>query len=504
MRPIDTGTGVDGSLDLTGQSGTFVVNTSLGTVAPESDPTTPLLSAVSGTGEWHFVRLVVPSTVTLRAIGANPLVLRVQTEASILGRIDASGESGAPADYTIATAPVAGFGGLGGPAGGDGGDGGMADAMAAFANGVDGGLAAGAPPLLTPGLVGPALALGSGGGTAGTIPLILAVPALGGVTLVDPASCVASCTAGGGGGGGHAYGGLSGSAFSESAAGSGGTAFGNNSFLNTDLDYLGSRLLVGGGGGAGGGARAAESAADIHVPGSGGGGGGGSVQISVGGLFFLGASAEILADGGDAFQAAETGGNGGGGAGGTIRLQGNGLTLFEQPGAVVSARGGRANLEPHASAGYVGNGLVNGGGDGAAGRIRIETPIGVPSHAAPVDCDEDELTRGICPSPTLGEFLSAGALESVATSLPYSTELFEGIRSSSSAFGPAVLTHEPAAYAGKLDTVVLYQGASEDPAVPGQPGTFCEPVADVRCPGGGRVLANDCAPLRRRGHRSAT
>lgn len=114
--------------------------------------------------------------------------------------------------------------------------------------------------------------------------------------------------------------------------------------------------LVGGAGGGGG-------LGGLNWNGSGGGGGGGGLLIAVSGtLTVTNTTGKLLANGGAGGAATcvsgEYAGNGGGGAGGGIRLM---ATTIAGNGE-ISARGGNAS----------GVTCSAGGGNGSAGRIRLE------------------------------------------------------------------------------------------------------------------------------------
>ncbi|MGE3163398.1 MAG: hypothetical protein AB7O52_00680 [Planctomycetota bacterium] len=418
-EPINSGTGVDGALDLSTQPmGVYQVNTGpqliVGfppgqVVAPNGLPVLAA-PAMSGGGEFNFTRLVIPAGYTLHAFGENPLVIRVQGEATISGVIDVSGANGGVPNLA-AMPPVAGLGGLGGPGGGNGGDGGLSDGVA-VTNGRNGFL----PPGIPQELDGTQPPLTSPNPTGNPVPLTPATPAIGGESLL------LSGTAGSGGGGAHSNDGADASGIADGQHGAGGGKFGNNSFLSP----LGTPMTPGGSGGAGGGGSPmSPDGLAASSPGSGGGGAGGYLEINVGGVLFVAATAEILSRGGNAYRAAVFGGNGGAGAGGAIVLRGNGFTVFESPGPTISVLGGLANQDPTADpllAGtltYMPNADTS-GGNGAAGRIRIESPIGfntgLPTSCPTVVTAADPLT-GICPPTSVGPFFEASVAISEAKTI---------------------------------------------------------------------------------------
>lgn len=257
---------------------------------------------------YDFTTFTLPTNVTLKAVGGSPLILRVQGNVTLNGRINLRGSSGGPPTDNGADQPSGGSGaGGGGGAGGRGGS--------AAANGAAGSLASGAT------------AGGAGGGGNG------------------------DGTAAGGAGGGGAYG--ADGNVGDSGTGSGGTAgthYGDT-FPNETAAPGGS-----GGGGAGG------SVGSFDYPsGGGGGGGGGAIVLTAGGNILINSTGSILAYGGDGGVADDTDANcssGGGGAGGTIALfSGKAITN----NGTVNARGGvGGGGECHTQ-----------GGDGGEGRVRF-------------------------------------------------------------------------------------------------------------------------------------
>lgn len=451
---IDSGTAVDGSLDLTGEMGEFTINTNTGAIIDPAGMT--LLTSMSGNGEFNFLRMVVPVDVTIRAFGDNPLIFRVQQNASVAGIIDVSGTDGGVPDFMDPANPTPGIAGIGGAAGASGGEGGISDGT----NTIDGGHGS-LPGGLPASLVGSVPPFGGGGSTGSTLPTATADPAGGGETVAAGAACGAICTPGAGGGGGYAQDGSDASGVADAEHGVGGSSFGNSSFVDPATGAL---LQTGGGGGAGGGAsNSSPDGIAAHSPGSGGGASGGYLEINVGGVFQLESTAQILAEGGDSYRAAAFGGNGGGGAGGAIVLRGNGLNVFDAP--TISVSGGLANQDPSAFANYMPN-SDNSGGNGSSGRIRIESPIGF-NTAPPVDCAAVQIpTSGVCPDPTIGAFLGATAVTSFAQFGPYPVGPGGDVTTSGAEFQDAVVTPTP--IAGGAPTVqILYRGWTHSVDVPG-------------------------------------
>ena len=146
------------------------------------------------------------------------------------------------------------------------------------------------------------------------------------------------------------------------------------------------------------------------IAGGGGGGGGGSVRLVVAGDVTVGPTGVIRAEGGEGGRSNSEGANaasgGGGGAGGSIFI-GTGGVVSVITGGEISAVGGLGGAI----------GQSNAGGDGAAGRVRIENILG---NLDPEDFEGlviPEVTAehlGIFPGggQTLGQskFIAAGVL----------------------------------------------------------------------------------------------
>lgn len=481
----DTGDGSDGPLDLAGIAGPVIIDTDTNEVRDANGVT--VVQGVSGTpGVFNWSNLSVPEGDVLRGVGSNPLILKVGgplgSSAEIRGTIDVSGFDGGEVTFPLPPGgPLPGAGGVPGPGGGAGGTGGI-DGGATVADGELGGF----PGALPDGLIDLEPPYDGSDGTGTPIPIPLATPAVGGGTVSTACDVADPCKAGSGGGGGHGAAGED--AVTVDALGDdgqGGSAFGSF-FFRSPLD--GADLPVGGGGGAGGGGNANGDGVTSHSPGSGGGGGGGFVRLSVKGALVVGSPARILAEGGDASQSVVRGGNGGAGAGGGVHIQGTGAIAFESDpdtgtGPIVSVLGGTANEEP---LGHVGNGEVT-GGDGAAGRIRIESPVGV-SVEEPEDCGPFQAT-GICPPPTVGPFDTFGTVASRAVSKPYPMLAEEApVFGSPTVFAQAVVNRAPLPQPPGTVVRVLYSGARESTTTPGTAGEFTTPVADISLLDGSEYL----------------
>jgi hypothetical protein len=139
-------------------------------------------------------------------------------------------------------------------------------------------------------------------------------------------------------------------------------------------------LTSGTGGGAGGNAAISVTSTQPRddIVAGGGGGGGGGVGFVAAGRMNIGASAKILADGGNGGAGYSTligvtsvrGGYGGGGSGGSIWLSGTSVTV--QAGGTLSAVGGIGNPNPSNPART---------GDGGDGYVIVRDLTGTPGIA---------------------------------------------------------------------------------------------------------------------------
>jgi hypothetical protein len=284
LGPQVYGSGSLGSLDLTGKSGTLMLDTDTGEIdlIPSGGMSTTLIPAGSASMQpqsagptaaiWSFLDVEVPGGLTVAASGAGLPVLAATQRLIFLGDIDVSGAANnrgfggmnGSAGLTGGTAPGNGSGGGGGgSAGTSGGGGGGGNAV----NGSPG--------------------MGSGAGSAG--------PALGGGATIELFG------AGGGGGGSTA----------TSTGGDGGLGGGAFVLLSPMIDIEGLFDVSGDDG----------STATLGNAGGGGGGAGGSILMS-GQNITIGAHAKVLANAGGGGAASGTGGKGGAGAVGRIHLAG--------------------------------------------------------------------------------------------------------------------------------------------------------------------------------------
>lgn len=468
---IQGGDGSDGQLDFGAFSpGLYVVDTDLGEISgPIAAPVAntaaaflaeaalaPVIVTRTAAVAWNFSGLSIPAGVTLRGVGANPLIFRVTGECLIDGdgvnhTIDVSGfPGGLPDVLTDATLPTPGLGGAGGPGAGRGGDGGFANSPADFANAGEGSLSF-LPPYM---VAGPPL--GGGGAGAAPLPPSTAMAAEGGV------SASATGTANAGSGGGGAYGGVGTDAVGT-LGGLGGSTYGSLYFTDP---VVGGAFPYGGAGGGGGAGNVDVDPGEAfsHAPGTGGGGGGGLFQLAVVGNLIVTPASRITATGGRAFQAPIGAGNAGGGAGGGVQVQCQGIALFE---GAVDVTGGLANEVPTGAA-YVANGSTA-GGNGGVGRARIETSLGFV----------DQADLQIVPDPSLGLYLGTLADVTKARSKPYLVASGGSSRRGESPMfnGTGTAQLSPPIPTGTA-SVVVYEGAKESVTAPGKPGPFEGAVSD--------------------------
>jgi hypothetical protein len=291
----------------------------------------------NGILNYRSVNIPTGVTVTFKRNAANtPVVMLVQGNATIAGRIDVSGSDGASTGSAADGSLTAeGIPGRGGPGGFDGG------------RGARPGPAVAGPLGSTFVAIGGA-GLGPGGGGGG-LTFLSSPPAgaiEGGVMAV--------------GGGGFRFSGATGglrikTAYDSTTGGrqelvevEGGKAYGNDALVP----------LIGGSGGGGG-----ASGTIFH--GAGGGGGGGAILVATSGKLVL--TGSILANGGSGgkikkvilSEGLDANGCGGSGSGGAVRLT---ATTLDGNGA-ISVDGGSLPID------YCGS--ITGGG-ASAGRVRTE------------------------------------------------------------------------------------------------------------------------------------
>lgn len=273
---------------------------------------------------YQCTTLTIDAALTMfRAVGGNPLVIKVQRDVyitAVTGSIDLSGANGSSGNSTNSV-KAGGAPGAGGSAGGN------------------------SPGTGADGLSGS----GSGGGIFGK--------------NVAPAPTYNYSYGGGGGGGSYktqslilpeigddGIGGVVGT------AGQNGAIFGNEALFDSSF--------VGGSGGAAGGGGDAGVITSIPVTGSSGGGGGGALRIIAGGDITV--DGNIIAQGGQGGGVGGVGGTpssggGGGGSGGAIWLQAAGALLVS---GSITALGGAVGTND--------SGVVGLGGGGGDGRIRLD------------------------------------------------------------------------------------------------------------------------------------
>ncbi len=340
-------------------------------------------------GVFEFAEFHVPAGITVRFEGVQAAKIFVAGDMRIDGTLDVSAADMAmpSGGLQVLEGQLGGLGGVGAASGGEGGD------LPSFLLGtVDG--APGGDLVVDPTSSWFGNTLDSGGRPSLAMPL-----------NADPlhvtysfASFFSNQIAGGGGGGSHSSVGLSGQFTAERAPG-GETGAGGVGGLAPVFSQQGvesSRLyyLVGGSGGAGAGAHPYDSLrgqAVVWARGSGGAGGGGALLLVVGGDVLISLTGAILADGGDAAMRTHLDGlllaPGGGGSGGTLLFQVGGA-LSNQ--GLLSAQGGLGGRTEDLRA-TLGATVV--GGDGAAGRIRIEAEGAVAAGLAMPAADVGALTE---------------------------------------------------------------------------------------------------------------
>lgn len=291
-----------------------------GAFAPTAD--TQVTMPDGGVLNYTTVNIPAGVKVTFKKNPANTAVVMLTTGAvKIAGTIDISGETAPTTKVGVFTNGLAG---AGGPGGFDGGSGGLPGINSRAGNG-----------------------FGPGGGGGGT-------------TSID--QCAGSSYDQGGGGGGFASNG-EGSYCARVYWSKGGTSVGGPAYGS-----MGMLPLAGGSGGGGG----AGGSSPENLRGSGGGGGGGALMlISAASVELTGA---ILArggaggnvNGGDCSQTNPNhGGAGGGGSGGAVRIVAPSITgagNVDVLGGAGGCRAGGLNLNQ-----------INSGGNGAAGRLHVET-----------------------------------------------------------------------------------------------------------------------------------
>lgn len=285
---------------------------------------------------YQCLSLTINTSTTFT--GSDPVIIRVQGEATINATVAVNGSDGingttqSSADTTIS-------GGTPGSGGFSGGGFQIAGLVATSNNGNDN---------------------GNGAGVAG------------GAALTFNA-----VTDDGGGGGGGSYGeptqGQAGAAGAgDDIPGSGGAAGSFNTADDQDTFDTSANLIGGSGGGAGG---AGDNQSGFFFPGT-GGGGGGVIQISAGGNLSIGISGKIEANGGNGGNGFQAGAGGGGGSGGTIFLQSGEDIIIDGAIEAIGGNGGNGGQD--------GAGANAEGGDGGDGRIRLDDGDGAITGAGSV------------------------------------------------------------------------------------------------------------------------
>ena len=438
--PIETGSGVT-DLAFTQVDSPYLIDTVAGTITTFGGTD---MGVVGTDGVFEIANLTVLDGAIINATGANSLFLRASGFVNIEGTINVSGQDGGFPDLTTDPLdPIPGAGGVPGPGGGAGGEGGSTLDAVTLTNGEAGGVPAGVPASLI-------FTIPPGGDPGTPVPPDQIEAASGGES--SSGDIAAACTVGGGGGGGYAESGANGSGAGDCGgvfpnAGSGGSAYGTSSFLVPDPDNPGASIAleVGGLGGAGGGA-VFDTGTTTALASTGGGGGGGYLEIAAAGPLTIGETALINARGGDSYLAPEGCGAGGAGAGGVIRIRGKSRVVID-PLATLDVRGGNANDIPGAPGlPYSTAGSSNSGGNGSAGWIRIETPLGF--------ADEINVT----PAPVEGPFFSFGKELSSAFSTPYNLVNDEGSISGINLIDDAIVVQQAGDLGNFNNHRVLYEG----------------------------------------------
>jgi len=363
-----------------------------GTEGPYN-PAGPGVVMIPG-GVHNFTTITVPAGVTVRSTGPEPLDLRATGPVLINGIVDVSGGNGG----TIAcganrNGSSGGSAGLGMPGannatcvsglpacGGQGGLGGGATGVVTLAGaagtlptrGAGGDRGGGGGGGYDPAGGGGG---GGGGGQAGG----------GGGAGAGRGCASATGESGVGGRGGGTGGGVGGTTMGAEGAGRGGTTAnpmyaGRDGSPGLSCGTAGSIL----GGGGGGGSIGDMAANDLSVDngtfyagssggggggplGAGGGGGGGALRIASHVSINIGATGQVLSQGGDGVRitCSTGGGGGGGGSGGVIYVYAPTVTVAA--GAVVSADPGDGGFA---------TGGGGQGGPGGLGRIRVSVQTG--------------------------------------------------------------------------------------------------------------------------------
>ena len=452
-------------------------------------------------------RFRVDADTILRAVGRNALRILVAGPADIAGVLDISGAPGGIVEFNEndPTNPFPGVGGAAGAGGGRGGDGGRTQFLALDESGNPDltnkdpantlpihGMSGQASPGTPPDWDQTAVNFGGGHPENDFVSAPSFTRPRGGVTLRGQGCGLCTSSAGGGAGGGNREAGGDGRAVPSSEAeklgGKAGSAFGLESFRFDGV------WPYGGIGGAGGGASPHVSGryrtgiegdfrfpsgptAAQHSPGTGGGGGGGVLHI-VADSVIIRESGSILARGGDAYQSIDLGGNGGAGAGGNVFIQArSGLTLVT--GSRIDVSGGLANQLVPVTPGqelpeYPGNIRLTSlgqlrdfggvGGDGAAGRVRLEGTAGSLVSAVGLNSSVSAGSVLIDTAPSVG--VSKAIRLGFGPGRAAYTHDFD--------FGASVTRYFEFGQPPRASSVVFWQGAEESLDIHGSPGPFSE------------------------------
>ena len=430
-------------------------------------------------GVFEFSSMTLPTGVTVRFTGSNPVQLKVRGNVRIDGHLLVNADD---VGFFIAV-PIPGrplafgqLGSLGGPGGGRGGQGGDSGQNTGPSTTYDG--RKGSDVKLANGHAYAAQAIGTGGKGS------LHWPRSGRTGSYCALNNVfAGEVAAGGGGGGFITKGIDGVSIDDPCnrganRGTGLNTGGNLlnlgilSVRNTGPNASLIHYAGGGSGGGGGGSHPLLSRRppdDKWVPGTGGAGGGGVLAFRVGRDFDMGASATMEVKGGAGYfingvnnQPGEVGDNlfnvpspGGGGSGGTVLLQ---IDAAERLLGTLNASGGKRGVLDNSQAGQPSLTAKSAGGDGAPGYLRLEKPfLPLPS----------QLGRTI-PSATAN---NVGVLKDIDVKVTSQSKFY----SSGLGFSPAFLRYEIEAMVGNKPVVYSDDPNLTHPNFAG-PASFGKPV----------------------------
>ncbi len=318
-------------------------------------------------GNFEFARFDVPTGITVRFVGSNPVRVLVRGQAQIDGRV----ELNAPPVPVASGASAGQAGGGSGPGGARGGSGARAGSGQGHTAAFDGQPGADVVLPARHAYVGRAPTTGGRGSHQ--------FPTDGldsSVTYAIQAGQFSGQIAAGGGGGGFDVAGANGRAvFSGSGEvgpdGAGGVAFNAHPVPAGTLSS--EHFVIGGSGGGGGGSHphfSLRGTPPVWKPGAAGGGGGGAFTLRCGhrvGMSLGGAIEAKGSDGGRGPLGSPPVATGGGGSGGSVLVQTGGTASLA---GLIDTSGGAGGLFDDQIV-YL---ATIQGGDGAAGLVRVEVP----------------------------------------------------------------------------------------------------------------------------------